>query len=36
MINAIPQPSKNSLPPAGHTPILIDFQSQMAFATKID
>ena len=34
MINAIPQPGKTLLSPADHTLILIDFQSQMAFATK--
>jgi hypothetical protein len=28
MINAIPQPSKALLSPAGHTSILIDFQSR--------
>jgi hypothetical protein len=36
MINAIPQPGKTLLSPAGHLPILIDLQSQMAYATKID
>jgi len=34
MINAIPQPGKTLLSPSDHTLILIDFQSQMAFATK--
>jgi nicotinamidase-related amidase len=34
MIKAIPQPGKTLLSPADHTLILIDFQSQMAFATK--
>src|SRR5271155_3101809 len=34
MINAIPQPGKTLLSPTDHTLILIDFQSQMAFATK--
>ena len=34
MSNAIPQPGKTLLSPADHTLILIDFQSQMAFATK--
>jgi nicotinamidase-related amidase len=34
MIKAIPQPGKALLSPADHTLILIDFQSQMAFATK--
>jgi nicotinamidase-related amidase len=34
MSNAIPQPGKSLLSPADHTLILIDFQSQMAFATK--
>ena len=34
MVNAIPQPGKSLLSPADHTLILIDFQSQMAFATR--
>jgi nicotinamidase-related amidase len=34
MIKAVPQPGKTLLSPADHTLILIDFQSQMAFATK--
>src|SRR5271155_5647643 len=34
MINAIPQPGKTLLSPTDHTLILINFQSQMAFATK--
>ena len=34
MIKAIPQPGKTLLSPTDHTLILIDFQSQMAFATK--
>ena len=34
MINAIPQPGKTLLSPSDHALILIDFQSQMAFATK--
>jgi nicotinamidase-related amidase len=34
MIKAIPQPGKTLLSRADHTLILIDFQSQMAFATK--
>jgi len=34
MIKAIPQPGKTLLSPADHALILIDFQSQMAFATK--
>ena len=32
--NAVPQPGKSLLSPADHTLILIDHQSQMAFATK--
>ena len=32
-INATPTPGKNLLTPADHTLIMIDFQSQMAFAT---
>jgi len=34
MIKASPQPGKTLLSPIDHTLILIDFQSQMAFATK--
>lgn len=34
MIKASAQPGKTLLPPTDHTLILIDFQSQMAFATK--
>jgi len=34
MIKAISQPGRTLLSPADHTLILIDFQSQMAFATK--
>jgi nicotinamidase-related amidase len=34
MIKAIAQPGKTLLSPTDHTLILIDFQSQMAFATK--
>jgi nicotinamidase-related amidase len=34
MIKAIAQPGKTLVSPADHTLILIDFQSQMAFATK--
>src|SRR5271170_4434838 len=34
MIKALPHPGKTLLSPADHTLILIDFQSQMAFATK--
>jgi len=34
MINATPTPGKSLISPADHTLILIDFQSQMAFATK--
>ena len=34
MSKAIPQPGKMLLSPSDHTLILIDFQSQMAFATK--
>ncbi len=34
MTNAVAQPGKTLLSPADHTLILIDFQSQMAFATK--
>ena len=34
MIKASPQPGKTLLSPVDHTLILIDFQSQMAFATK--
>jgi len=34
MIKAIPQPGKTLLSPTDHALILIDFQSQMAFATK--
>jgi nicotinamidase-related amidase len=34
MITAIAQPGKLLLSPSDHTLILIDFQSQMAFATK--
>src|SRR5277367_270701 len=34
MFKAIPQPGKTLLSPTDHTLILIDFQSQMAFATK--
>jgi nicotinamidase-related amidase len=34
MIKAIAQPGKTLLSPSDHTLILIDFQSQMAFATK--
>jgi nicotinamidase-related amidase len=34
MITAIAQPGKMLLSPSDHTLILIDFQSQMAFATK--
>ena len=34
MIKAIAQPGKALLSPTDHTLILIDFQSQMAFATK--
>lgn len=34
MIKASPQPGKLLLSPGDHTLVLIDFQSQMAFATK--
>ena len=34
MINAVPQPGQTLLSPTDHTLILIDFQSQMAFAAK--
>jgi nicotinamidase-related amidase len=34
MVKAIPQAGKTLLSPADHTLIMIDFQSQMAFATK--
>jgi nicotinamidase-related amidase len=34
MVTAIPQPGRTLLSPSDHTLILIDFQSQMAFATK--
>lgn len=33
-INATPTPGKSLISPADHTLILIDFQSQMSFATK--
>jgi nicotinamidase-related amidase len=33
-LNAVPTPGKSLLNPQDHTLILIDFQSQMAFATK--
>ena len=34
MVNATPTPAKSLLSPTNHALVLIDFQSQMAFATK--
>jgi nicotinamidase-related amidase len=34
MVTAVPHPGKMLLSPADHTLIMIDFQSQMAFATR--